>query len=406
MKIGIFGGTFNPPHLGHMAAAVAAIDSLKLDKLILIPDHTPPHKALPENAVSSEHRMEMARIMADRLDRPGIAEASDLEMHRSGKSYTSDTLKRLREIYPDDELWLMMGTDMFLTLQSWHEPEEIMKRAGILTFGRNHDDKMEMFERQAAFLTRTYQATVHVMTLPGLVEISSTALREQLEQGGGSDYLDPAIYGYILRNHLYGTQADLKRLSLPDLRAVSYSMIKSKRIPHVRGAEQEAAELARRWGANELEARKAAILHDCTKYWSLAKQLSKCEEYGIVLDQVERETLPLLHSKTASAVARQMFGMPWQVCDAICWHTTGKGHMTLLEKVLYIADYAEPNRKWSEEAHGLAMRDLDAGVLLGLENTIRHTESQGRKVHYRTLEARDWLRSLGVTLPGERSAKE
>ena len=406
MKIVIFGGPFNPPHLGHMAAATAAIDTLNLGKLILIPDHTPPHKALPEHPVSSAHRMEMTRIMADRLDRPGIVEASDLEMHRSGKSYTSDTLKRLRELYPSDELWLMVGTDMFLTLQSWHEPEEIMSRAGILTFGRNRDDKREMFERQAQFLAKTYQAAVHIMTLPGLVEVCSTDLREQLARGGGSDYLDPAIYGYILRNQLYGTRADLKRLSLDKLRAASYSMIKSKRVPHVRGTEQEAAELARRWGANEREARQAAILHDCTKYWSLPKQLSKCAEYGIVLDQVEQKTLPLLHAKSAAAVARQVFGMPWQVCDAICWHTTGKGHMTLLEKVLYIADYAEPNRKWSEEAHGLAMRDLDAGVLLGLENTIRHTEAQGREVHYRTLEARDWLRSLGVTLPGERPAKE
>ena len=323
MKIGIFGGTFNPPHLGHMAAATAAIDTLNLDKLILIPDHTPPHKALPEHPVSSAHRMEMTRIMADRLDRPGIVEASDLEMHRSGKSYTSDTLKRLRELYPGDELWLMVGTDMFLTLQSWHEPEEIMSRAGILTFGRNRDDKREMFERQAQFLAKTYQAAVHIMTLPGLVEVCSTDLREQLARGGGSDYLDPAIYGYILRNQLYGTRADLKRLSLDKLRAASYSMIKSKRVPHVRGTEQEAAELARRWGANEREARQAAILHDCTKYWSLPKQLSKCAEYGIVLDQVEQKTLPLLHAKSAAAVARQVFGMPWQGCDLLAYD--GKG---------------------------------------------------------------------------------
>lgn len=401
MKIGIFGGTFNPPHLGHMAAARAAIDSLQLDKLILIPDHTPPHKALPENPVCCEQRMEMTRIMADRLDRPGIAEASDLEMHRSGKSYTSDTLKKLRKLYPEDELWLMMGTDMFLTLQSWHEPEEIMSRAGILTFGRDHADTAELFERQTERLTEAYGATVRVITLPDLVEISSTNLRKQLEQGGGSDYLDPAIYGYILRCHLYGSQADLKKLTLEELRAVSYSMIKSKRVPHIRGTEQEAVELAAQWGADELDARQAAILHDCTKYWSLAKQLSKCAEYGIVLDHVEEKTLPLLHSKSAAAVAERIFGMPRRICDAICWHTTGKSHMTLLEKILYIADYAEPNRKWSEEVHGLAMRDLDAGVLLGLENTIRHTEAQGREVHYRTLEARNWLRGLGVTLPGE-----
>ena len=75
--------------------------------------------------------------------------------------------------------------------------------------------------------------------------------------------------------------------------------------------------------------------------------------------------------------------------------------MTLLEKILYMADYDEPHRSWSEEAHGLAMQDLDAGVLLGLENTIKFTRAQGRQVHYRTIEARDWLRSQGVKLPDE-----
>lgn len=406
MRIGIFGGTFNPPHLGHMAAAKAAIETMGLDKLILIPDHIPPHKELPENAVADTDRLEMTRIMADRLDCPGIVETSDLEMCRTGKSFTSDTMRALREIYPDDEMWLMMGTDMFLTLHTWHQPEEIIRRTGILTFGRSRGDTKALFDRQTAQLQERYQARVQVIDLPGLVEISSTQLREALAAGGGQEYLDPAIYGYILRNRLFGTEADLKRLSLPDLRAVSYSMIFSKRIPHVKGTEWEAAELARKWGADELDARKAAILHDCTKYWPLAKQLSKCEEYGILLDQVEKQTLPLLHSKSAAAVAERMFGMPERICQAICWHTTGKADMTLLEKIIYIADYAEPNRQWSDQAHSLAMADLDAGVLLGLENTIRHTLAQGREVHYRTLEARDWLRRQGVKLPGESTKKE
>ena len=406
MKIGVFGGTFNPPHLGHMAAATAAIDTLELDRLFLIPDRAPPHKALPEHPASESDRLEMTRFMTDRLDRPGIAESSDMEMRRKGKSYTADTLKELRKVYPEDELWLMMGTDMFLTLHTWYQPEEIMARAGILTFGRSHDDKKEVFDRQTAMLKERFGAVVRVITLPGLVEVSSTELREALARGGGQRFLDPAIYGYILRKRLYGTHADLKQLSIEDLRAASYSMVKSKRIPHLRGTEQEAVELARRWGADPEAARKAAILHDCTKYWSRAKQLSKAAEYGILLDQMEQNTLPLLHSKTGAAVAGAVYGMPREICDAICWHTTGKADMTLLEKVLYIADYAEPNRKWSEEAHGLAMADLDAGVLLALENTIRHTEAQGRPVHYRTLEARDWLRAHGVALPGERTAKE
>ena len=345
----------------------------------------------------------MTRIMGDRLDCPDVVEVSDLEMHRTGKSYTADTLRQLRQVYPTDELWLMMGTDMFLTLHSWYQPEEILKRSGILTFGRNRADTIDLFDRQTAFLEATYgtDVRVQVIDLPGLVEVSSTQLRQALANGGGQDYLDPSIYGYILRKGLYGTHADMKALSLPDLRAVSYSMIYSKRVPHVQGTEWEAAELAKRWGADETDARKAAILHDCTKYWSLAKQLSKCAEYGILLDRVEQKTLPLLHSKTAAAVAERMFGMPQDICQAICWHTTGKADMTLLEKIIYIADYAEPHRSWSEEAHGLAMEDLDAGVLLGLENTIKFTQRQGREVHYRTIEARDWLRSQGVKLPGE-----
>lgn len=403
MKIGIFGGTYNPPHLGHMAAAKAAIETLHLDKLLLIPDRIPPHKELPENPVSNQDRLAMTRIMGDRLDCPDVVEVSDLEMHRTGKSYTADTLRQLRQVYPTDELWLMMGTDMFLTLHSWYQPEEILKRSGILTFGRNRADTIDLFDRQTAFLEAAYGTgvRVQVIDLPGLVEVSSTQLRQALANGGGQDYLDPSIYGYILRKGLYGTHADLKALSLPDLRAVSYSMIYSKRVPHVQGTEWEAAELAKRWGADETDARKAAILHDCTKYWSLAKQLSKCAEYGILLDRVEQKTLPLLHSKTAAAVAERMFGMPQDICQAICWHTTGKADMTLLEKIIYIADYAEPHRSWSEEAHGLAMKDLDAGVLLGLENTIKFTQRQGREVHYRTIEARDWLRSQGVKLPGE-----
>ena len=264
-------------------------------------------------------------------------------------------------------------------------------------------DTIELFDRQSTFLEESYGADVNVtvIDLPGLVEVSSTQLRQALANGGGREYLDPSIYGYILRKGLYGTYADMKKLSLPDLRAVSYSMIYSKRVPHVQGTEWEAAELAKRWGADVMDARKAAILHDCTKYWSLAKQLSKCAEYGILLDRVEQKTLPLLHSKTAAAVAERMFGMPQDICQAICWHTTGKADMTLLEKILYMADYAEPHRSWSEEAHGLAMQDLDAGVLLGLENTIKFTRAQGRQVHYRTIEARDWLRSQGVKLPDE-----
>ena len=119
-KIGIYGGTFNPPHLGHVLAAKAAKEALGLDKVLLVPDAQPPHKALPEGSPSPEQRVEMARLAAE--GEPWL-EVSALELSRPGKSYTSDTLRALSGKYPGDTLYLLMGTDMFLSLHTWHEPE-------------------------------------------------------------------------------------------------------------------------------------------------------------------------------------------------------------------------------------------------------------------------------------------
>ena len=130
MKIGIYGGTFNPPHLGHMAAAQAAMAVLGLDKLFFIPAALPPHKELPADGAGAEHRLAMTALMADGLGesigRRGDVEALDIELRRTGKSYTADTLEELHSRFPEDELWLLMGTDMFLTIQNWYQPERIM----------------------------------------------------------------------------------------------------------------------------------------------------------------------------------------------------------------------------------------------------------------------------------------
>lgn len=398
MRIGLYGGTYNPPHLGHMAAARSAARTLGLDRLILMPDNIPPHKQLPEDSATPEQRLEMTAIMADRLS-DGATQfvASDLELHREGRSYTAHTLEELREQYPEDELWLLMGTDMFLTLHEWYHPETICRLAHIAAFAREQGGERD-FAAQTERLARDYGAVVQVVPLPERVEVSSTQLREALQAGGGENLLEQSVYGYILRKNLYGVNRDLKTLSLEDLRAASYSMVKAKRLPHIRGTEEEAVLLARRWGADEELVRKAAILHDCTKYWSREQHLQECETYGIVLDPTERELTPLLHAKSAAGVAKHVFGMGPEVCDAIFWHTTGKADMTLTEKILYIADYAEPSRRygWCERLRALVLEDLDAAVLYGLNVTISHNRSRGSVIHPRTLEARDWLLGHGV----------
>ena len=225
--------------------------------------------------------------------------------------------------------------------------------------------------------------------------IAGAVIAELLARGEGWEYLSPAVYGYILRHGLYGAGRDLKRLPDRELRACSYSMIRAKRIAHVKGTEEEAVRLARRWGADEEHARRAAILHDCTKYLELDEQLQLCAKYGIVLDELEQQAVKLLHSKTGACVARHVYGVSDDIYEAIFWHTTGKADMTLLEKLLYIADYMEPTRDFPgvERLRALAYEDLDAAVLLGCEMSIQEMAERGLPVHPNTVKARDWLRS-------------
>lgn len=400
MKIGIYGGTFNPPHLGHMAAARRAVEALKLDKLLLMPAATPPHKTLPEDTPGQEHRLAMVEKMADALDLPGVVEVSTLELEREGKSYTSDTLEELHRRYPGAELWLLMGTDMFLTLHQWHDTGTILRLAGICAFGRSEGDGEAVFAPQREFLSRERGANIVTITLPGLVDISSTRLRELLAHGRGQEYLLPAIYGYILMHRLYGTHPCLKRLDLPQLRACSYSMMRNKRVAHVVGVEEEAVKLAKFWGGDPELARRAGILHDCTKYWTLEQHLALCEKYGMNLDDLERQAVKLLHAKTGACIARYVFGEPEEVFQAILWHTTGRADMTLLDKILYMADYIEPNRDFDgvDRLRRLAYEDLDQAMLLGVSDTIREMEGRGVPIHPNTLLARQWLLDHGVTL--------
>lgn len=395
MRIGIYGGTFNPPHLGHLTAAECVFRMLKLDKLLLIPAGLPPHKALPEGSPTAEQRLEMTCLACEQLGLGEQAEVLDLELRREGKSFTSDTLAAIHERWPDAELWLLMGTDMFLTLQAWHEPEAILKLAGIAAFGRTEADTEELFSIQREYLYKTYPgARIFTLTIPGVVDISSTALRERLVKGDGGHLLAPAVYGYILREKLYGTAADLKNLTLSQLRPVALSYLKNKRIPHVLGTEQEAIRLALHYGADVNKARVAALLHDCTKKLEMDDQMALCRKYGVRLDELEKRALKLLHSKTGAEIARDVFGVDGEIYQAINWHTTGRAGMSLLEKIIYMADYIEPTRDFDgvDELRRVTYEDLDAGLEMGLSMTVEDMRRRGNVVHSATLAALDELK--------------
>ena len=248
MRIGIYGGTFDPPHNGHIAAAKAAMERLALDKLLLIPTFIPPHKALPAGAASPTQRHDMAVLATAELGKK--AEVLDVELERGGPSYTWETLHLLRERYPEDELWLLMGSDMFLTLQDWREPRQVMALARIGAFSRLESGEEAAFARQKAFLEREYGADVTIIPNPQVVELSSTEARQTLAQGGGADILPAAVYGYILREGLYGAHRELTGLTPDELRPIALSYLKPKRMPHVLGTEQEAVRRRRDTGTH------------------------------------------------------------------------------------------------------------------------------------------------------------
>ena len=395
MKIGVYGGAFNPPHLGHITAAKAVFGLLQLDKLLVIPTGNPPHKTLPAGSPGPERRLEMTRLAMEQAGLGEKAEVLDLELRREGTSYTADTLAWLKEQYPEDELWLLMGADMFLTLQAWHEPGRIFSLAGVAAFGRTEADTEDLFSVQRDYLCRTYpQARIFTLSIPGVVDVSSTELRQRLAKGEGGNLLAPAVYGYILREGLYGTAADLKRLPLEQLRPVALSCLNHRRIPHVLGTEQEAVRLAVRYGADVEKARRAALLHDCTKRLSKKEHLELCRQYGIPLDDVERKAGSLLHAKTGAEEARRVFGVDDEIYGAIRYHTTGRAHMTLLEKIIYLADYIEPSRDFPgvEKLRKACYEDLDKCLLKVLEMTIGKLEAEGGPIHHAAIEARDALK--------------
>ena len=385
MKIAIFGGSFNPPHQGHLNSALFASRQLQPDLFLIIPDHQPPHKKLEPGSPSPEERLELCRRCFASV--PNV-EVSDIEIRRGGKSYTADTIKALLQRFPDAEFFLLVGTDMLLDLGRWYLADFIMLHAVIAPFQR-FPDELPYIEAKAEELKSRFGARVEIIRSEPL-PAASTDIRAQLRRREGASLLTDDTYSYIIKNRLYGA-----KINLDWLRGKAYDMLKPNRIPHVKGCEAEAVALAERWNADCEAAAEAAILHDCTKKQKLDGQLALCRKYGIVPDEIERKNEKLLHAKTGAALAREEFGVSPEVESAICWHTTGKPQMTLLEKIIYMADYIEPTRSFDgvEALRSLAYEDLDRAMLLGLNMSIEENMHYGNEVHKNSIAARDWFRN-------------
>ncbi len=387
-RIGIYGGTFNPPHIGHIQAAKQAVKTLQLDKLLLIPDRVAPHKELPDNSPSPWQRLDMLRIAAGQD--PAL-EVSDIELNREGPSYTYETVAQLKECYPQAELVVLMGTDMFLSFPSWRCPQKILAGAALAVAYRGDRQERQEVARMQRQL-ESQGAKVYLLENQ-VTEISSTQLRRMLAFGCADSFLSPGVGDYIRQNGLYDTGADWKNLPMEQLEQVVRRLLKPNRVAHVLGCRDTAVELAQRWGADPVDAARAGLLHDITKALDGPLQLTLCQAYGKMLDDFSRKYPKTLHAFTGSLVARRIFGENDAVVEAIACHTTGKADMNLLETILYVADYMEPNRDFPgvERLRQAAFQDIQAALKLGLEMTLEHLKNQGSEVSPQSQEALDWL---------------
>ena len=387
-RIGIYGGTFNPPHVGHIQAAKQAVEALGLSRLIIIPDRIAPHKQIPEGSPAPEQRLEMLRLATADCDR---IEVSDIELRREGPSYSYVTVQQLKAQYPNAELVLLMGTDMFLSFHSWMHPEIILENATLGVFYRGEKGEQADIEAQMAEMARQGYKVERVEN--NVINISSTQMRRLLAFRCAGELLPQGVLDYIREYHLYNTRALWKNLSMEELEQVVISLLKPNRVKHVLGCRDTAVELAKHWGADVTDAARAGILHDITKAIDGPLQLTLCDAYGKILSDFSRKYPKTLHALTGSMVAERIFGENEAVVSAIEHHTTGKADMNLLEMIIYVADYMEPNRDFPgvEKLRELAFSDIRAALKLGLEMTLEHLKRQGNDVSPASRDALDWL---------------
>ena len=355
MRIGIFGGAFNPPHVGHVQAAKTAAQYHNLDILIVVPTGIPPHKPLPQTTPSPEIRLQMTK---DAFSDVPDTIVSEMEIYSLENNYTIDTISVIQKQYPGADLYLLIGTDMYDTLDTWKDSKALCELVRIVVLSRE------------------------------TINISSTGLRKMFPERKGLEYVLHSTYALIIKHRLYGAKPDWNWL-----RTSAHSMLDPERIPHVDACETEALRLAKRWDVDTDDAREAAILHDITKKLDFNENMCIIAKHGIDIGDYGKNEAKLLHSITGAAIAQSEFGVSLSVAEAIKSHTTGSLDMSTLAKVIYLADYIEETRDFPgvDTLRRLAYENLDAAMIMGLEMTIDDLHERGIAPHARTFNV---LRTL------------
>ncbi len=382
MNIGLFGGSFDPIHEGHLSLVHAFADALSLDRVILMPTGMPPHK-LKLSDTSDEDRLTMCRLaVRDDL----LIDVSDYEIRQGGASFTVDTLNHLAQKHPYDVLYLLMGADMFLTLLSWKNFEDIVDLAVLCTVPRD-DEPMEKLLAYA----KTYEtlgADCRVLDMP-LRRISSTQIRQRAESGQSLDGLVPqAVAQYIAERGLYCRKAAVNRDD--QYKDILRSRLTPARYEHSLAVATEARRLAAKWGGDPDKAYTAGLLHDIMKNTKPELQLQILRDFDILLDNVEKASPKLWHAKCGAAFIERVLGVEDEdILTAVRYHTTGRAGMGALERVLFLADFTSADRDYEDVAvmRRLVDEDPEEAMLYALRYTMCELASKQAPIHPDTVGA-------------------
>lgn len=377
MKIGVFGGTFNPPHNGHVRLAKAAADELKLDKLLVIPSCIPPHKIAAKLADGQE-RLEMCRLAFSCDPR---FEVSPMELERGSRSYTVETLRELKALYPDSELYFIVGSDMLESFDKWYLWQEILSLSVLCAASREegYSPDLSRFGKLAE--------RIKIITLDPL-EVSSTQIRNSADEVS-PELLDPKVAAYIREHGLYDD-------GLNRYRELLRGKLNPRRLFHSECVSECAGVLAERYGASVEKARLAGLLHDVMKNAPANEQLALMPD----ITPLELLNTKVWHQISGEAFLRQNgIVTEEEILGAVRWHTTGKAGMTLLEKIIYVADFISADRDYKdvEVVRRLAYISLEHAILYTSRYTVNKMVSQDLLLHPATVECyNDMLMHFGI----------
>ena len=359
-KVLLYGGTFDPPHNGHMNNLRAALELVRPDKAIVMPAGIPPHK----KASTTPGKVRLAMCQCFTALSPAV-EVSDWEITQGGRSYTVHTLEMLRDAYPGAELYLCVGSDMLLTFTQWYRWQDMLAMAALVVESREAGDEP------------TLQAAAADLTAQGGRVLFA---RAEVYRNNGRRFCRRRHCAWYRKTIYTAQKKRFDTMTCEEAKKIVKPRLSEKRWTHTKNVKKMAVKLAKQWGADPEKAAVAAILHDSAKELPKSELLQIFADNAIIAENAPARPSPVWHGIAAAILAETQWGVTDpEILSAIRCHTTGKLNMTKLDKIIYLADMTSAERDWPgvEDLRKLEMQDLDRALCDALKRSIDFVEEKG-----------------------------